>query len=103
MSSLCLPVAALPFIWHSCIHSCVYGVSIYIATNISCSFIFRAHIYDAVELHKQSIKEYSTPDYEIPEGSSGKTPSTNGSKQDIKADRVKLQENPSYVVTNEFS
>ena len=68
-----------------------------------CSFIFRAHTYDAVELHKQSIKMSSFPDYEIPEGSSGKIPSTNRSKQDIKADTVKLQENPSYVATNEFS
>ena len=66
---------------------------------ISRSFIFRAHIYDAVELHKQSIKKSSTPDYETPEGSSGKMPSANRSKQDIKANTVKLQENPSYVAT----
>ena len=44
------------------------------------------------------------PDYEVPSvGSSGKITSTARSKQDIKTDTVALQENPSYVATDEFS
>ena len=66
-------------------------------------FIFRAHIYDAVEL-QQNIKSSTICDYEAPSvGSSSKISSTRRSKQDIKADTVALQENPSYVATDEFS
>ena len=63
--------------------------------------MFRAHIYDAVELQQQNIKTSSLGDYEVPSvSSSGKTSSTTRSKQDTKADSVTLQENPSYVATN---
>ena len=63
--------------------------------------MFRAHIYDAVELQQQNIKTSSISDYEVPSVSSGgKTSSTTRSKQDTKADSVTLQENPSYVATN---
>ena len=66
-------------------------------------FMFRAHVYDAVELHQQNIKS-SISDYEVPSmSSSDKIPSTTRSKQDIKADTVALQENPCYVTTKEFS
>ena len=69
-------------------------------------FIFRAHIYDAVELHQQNRKSSSASDYEVSSvimSSSDKIPSTTRSKQDIKADTVALQENPCYVATKEFS
>ena len=67
-------------------------------------FLYRSHVYDAVEMHSQKVKISSTTDYEYPlVSSSGKMPSTAKSSQDIKADAVKLQENPSYVATNEFS
>ena len=67
-------------------------------------FMFRAHVYDAVELHQQNIKSSSISDYEVaPVSSSGKIPSTTRSQQDIKADTVALQENPCYVATKEFS
>ena len=67
--------------------------------------MFRAHIYEAVELQQQHIKSSAICDYEVPSvgSSSGKISSTTRSKQDIKADTVALQENPSYVATNEFS
>ena len=59
--------------------------------------MFRAHIYDAVELQQQNIKTSSLGDYEVPSvSSSGKISSTTRSKQDT----VALQENPSYVATN---
>ena len=62
--------------------------------------MFRTHIYDAVELRSQNNKTSSTPDYELPPvSSSSKKPSTTRSKQDIKADTVELQENPSYVAS----
>ena len=68
--------------------------------------LFRAdhHIYDnEMELHVKNIKT-SSPDYETPSvSSSGKVLSTTRHKQDIKADTVKLQENPAYKATNEFS
>ena len=49
------------------------------------------------------MKTSSTPDYEFPSvSSSGKELLTSKSKQDIKANTVELQENPSYVPT-EFS
>ena len=55
-------------------------------------------------MHSQKVKTSSTTDYEYPSvSSSSKMPSTAKSSQDIKADAVKLQENPSYVATNEFS
>ena len=64
-------------------------------------YMFRSHIYDAVELQQQNIKSSAICDYEVPSvGSSGKISSTTRSKQDIKADTVALQENPSYVATN---
>ena len=63
--------------------------------------MFRAHIYDAVELQQQNVKTSSIDDYEVPSVSSGgKISSTTRSKQDTKADTVSLQENPSYVATN---
>ena len=59
---------------------------------------------DAVEMHSQKVKTSSTTDYDYPlVSSSSKMPSTAKSSQDIKADAVKLQDNPSYVATNEFS
>ena len=53
---------------------------------------------------QQNIKSSTICDYEVPSvGSSGKISSTTRSKQDIKADTVALQENPSYIAINEFS
>ena len=66
--------------------------------------LYRSHVYDSVEMHSQKIKISSTTDSEYPlVSSSSKTPSTAKSSQDVKADAVKLQDNPSYVATNEFS
>ena len=73
------------------------------AATLSC-FLYRSHVYDAVEMHSQKVKTSSTTDYEYPlVSSSSKMPSTAKSSQDVKADAVKLQENPSYAATNEFS
>ena len=61
------------------------------------------HVYDAVELHSQKIKS-SSLDYEIPPlSTSGKIPSAAKLKQDVKADTIELQENPSYQATDEIS
>ena len=67
-------------------------------------FLYRSHVYDAVEMHSQKVKTSSTTDYEYPlVSSSSMMQSTIITNPDIKADAVKLQDNPSYVATNEFS
>ena len=64
-------------------------------------FLYRSHVYDAVEMHSQKVKTSTTTDYEYElVSSSSKIPSMVKSKQDIKADTVELQENPAYVATN---
>ena len=55
----------------------------------------RSHLYDAVELHSHKFKRSSTSEFPLV-SSSSETPSTTES-QDIKANAIKLQENPSYV------
>ena len=68
------------------------------AATQSCSLLYRSHIYDAVELHSQKVKTSSTTYYEYPlVSSSSEMPSTAKSSQDVKADTVELQDNPSYV------
>ena len=65
--------------------------------------MFRAHIYDAVELHQKSIKSSSISDNEVSSvSSSSKIPSTKRSQQDIKVDAVELQQNPAYVTKDEY-
>ena len=66
--------------------------------------LYRSHVYDAVELHSQ-IKTSTTTDYDyaLVSSNSKMAPSAIKSKQDIKADTIELQENPSYAATNEFS
>ena len=92
-------------LWNTKVANLEVQTCLVFAQTVTYSFMFRTHIYDAVELHSQNIKASSAPDYELPPGSSSssKKPSTTTSKQDIKADTVKLQENPSYVPTDEFS
>ena len=59
------------------------------------------HDYDAVNL--PNIKTSPYADYEIPSMSSdSKATSRTRPKQDLKADTVKLQENPSYKTTDEL-
>ena len=66
--------------------------------------IHRSHIYDAVELYSQKVKTPSTTtDYENPLFSNSSTMTPPANSQDIKADRVQLRDNPSYVATNESS
>ena len=67
--------------------------------------LYRSHVYDAVELHSQKVKTSTTTDYDyaLVSSSSKMAPSAIKSKQDIKADTIELQENPSYAATNEFS
>ena len=66
--------------------------------------IHRSHIYDAVELYSQKVKTPSTTtDYENPLFSNSTTMPSTTNSQDIKADRVQLRDNPSYVATNESS
>ena len=62
-------------------------------------YIYSTHIYDAVEMQSQHTKVSSGPDYTT---ISSKKTSTR-SEQDMKADTVKLQENPAYAATNKFS
>ena len=65
-------------------------------------FLYRSHVYDTVEMDSQKVKTSTTTDHEYPlVSSSSKMPPTANS--DIKADAVKLQENPAYAATNEFS
>ena len=60
------------------------------------------HVYDAVELHNTKTPLYA--EYEIPSVSnSGKIPPTTKPKQEVKADTIRLQENPAYKTTNESS
>ena len=61
-------------------------------------YVYSAHIYDAVEMRLQYTKFFSNPDHTT---SSSKIIPTR-SEQDMKADNVKLQENPAYVATNEY-
>ena len=73
------------------------------AATQSC-FLYRSHVYDAVEMYQQKVKTSSTTDYKYPlVSSSSKMPSTAKSSQDVKAETIELQENPSYAATNEFS
>ena len=65
--------------------------------------IYRSHIYDAVELRSQKVKTSSTTDYEYPLVCSGSTMASPTNSQDIRADKVKLRDNPSYAATNAFS
>jgi len=72
--------------------------------NIIAFILFRTgHIYDAVEL--QNTKASLSAEYESPlsVSSSGKVPPTNKPKEEVKADTIKLQKNPAYKATNEFS
>ena len=61
--------------------------------------VYRANIYDAIEMRSQNAKVSSSPDYTY---ISNEITSTR-SEQDMKADSVKLQENPAYAATNKFS
>ena len=61
--------------------------------------VCRANIYDAIEMRSQNTKASSSPDYTY---ISNEITSTR-SEQDMKADNVKLQENPAYAATNKFS
>ena len=62
--------------------------------------LYRAHIYDAVELQSQKVKTSTTTDYEYElVSSSSKIPSTTKFGQDIKADTIESQDNPAYVAT----
>ena len=61
-------------------------------------YVYSAHIYDAVEMRLQYTKPFSNPDHTT---SSSKIIPTR-SEQDMKADNVKLQENPAYAATNEY-
>ena len=54
--------------------------------------MFRTRIYESVELSQQNTSK-SRKCRKVP----------TRSKEDIKADTVALQENPSYVTKNEFS
>ena len=56
-------------------------------------------------MQSQKVKTSTTTDYDyaLVSSSSKMAPSAIKSKQDIKADTVELQENPSYAATNEFS
>ena len=56
---------------------------------------YRSHVYDAVELHSHKFKRSSTSEFPLV-SSSSKMPSITES-QDIRANEVSLQENPSYV------
>ena len=70
--------------------------------NYTIMFILcRSHVYDAVELQSQKVKTSTTTDceYELVDSSS-KITSTTKSSQDIKADTIESQENPTYVATN---
>ena len=55
-------------------------------------------------MHSQKVKTSSPTNFEYPLVSgSNEMPPIDTSKQDIKADTVKLQDNPAYAATNEFS
>ena len=72
--------------------------------NYTTMFIlYRSHVYDAVELQSQKVKTSTTTEYEYAlVNSSSKIPSTTKFSQDIKADTIKLQDDPAYVATNQF-
>ena len=71
---------------------------------LSQPFMHRSHVYDAVEMHSQKVKASSTSNFEFSLVSgSNEMPSTATSKQDIKVDTIKLQDNPAYAATNEIS
>ena len=54
-----------------------------------------------MELHSRNMTTPSTHDGEVPSVSStSEMPLTMRSSQDIKADKVQLQENPAYVTTS---
>ena len=69
------------------------------SSYVACLYLYSTHIYDAVEMRSQHTKVSSSPDY--PTINSKKTSSR--SEQDVKADTVKLQENPAYAATNKSS
>ena len=60
-----------------------------------CVIVYRSHVYDAVELHSHESKRSSTSEFPLV-SSSSKMPSITES-QDIKANEVNVQENPSYA------
>ena len=64
-------------------------------------FLCSAHVYDAVELHPQNMTTPSTYDGEFPSVSNtSEMPLTMRSSQDIKPDKVQLQENAAYATTS---
>ena len=71
--------------------------------SLSQPFMHRSHVYDAAEMHSQKVKTSSTSNFELSLVSgSNEMSSTATSKQDIKVDTIKLQDNPAYAATNEF-